>query len=196
MDKRVFWFSLFLVSALVMVGCAPTATREYSADSVVKMGNMTMRGKIYFAGNKWRTEYTRAGMKGISIVRADKNVMWHLMPDRKMYMEIKLEAKDLMGMTEKMPGEIERKKVGTERVSGIPCDKYKVTYKLTETGSPLSSYLWISKDKIIVKSAGTDGSWYTILSNIKRGKQPASLFQLPAGYKKFEMPKMPGMPKF
>jgi hypothetical protein len=192
MGKRVFWFSLFLVSILVVVGCAPMgATREYSADSVVKMGGRIMKGKIYFAGNKWRTEYKQYGKKGISIVRTDKNVMWNLSPDQKMYLEMKIGGQELQGMTEKMPGEIERKKVGGESVNGIPCDKYKITYKLTETSPTIVCYQWLSRDKIPVKTAGADGSWSTELKNIKRGKQSSSLFEVPSGYKKFEMPKMP-----
>ena len=135
----------------------------------------------------------------ISIIRADKKIVWNLMPGRKTYMEMKLGAKEMQGMTQKMPGGIERKKVGKEKVSGILCDKYKITFKTTERAKPSTLYQWLSSDKIPVKSAAADGSWYTQLKNIKKGKQPASLFELPAGYKKFVMPKMPnipGMPKY
>lgn len=194
--NKMFWFSLFLVSVFVIVGCAPTAvTKEYSADSVVKAGGRTLSGKMYFGENKWRTEYTQYGKKMISIIRADKGIMWILMPGQKTYMEQKVGAKELQGMTEKMPGEIERKKVGKEKVSGILCDKYKITFKITERAKPSTLYQWLSSDKIPVKSAAADGSWYTQLKNIKRGKQPASLFELPAGYKKFVMPKIPKMPR-
>jgi len=196
MKRRMVLVSLFLVSAFVIVGCAPGGvTKDYSADSVVKMGGRTLQGKIYFAGDKWRTEYMAYGKKAVSIVRTDKNVVWNLMPGQKTYMEVKLEPQQVRGMTEKMPGEIERKKVGKENVSGIMCDKYKVTFKISEKSQPSSFYQWLSSDKIPVKSSAVDGSWYTLLKNIKKGKQPASLFELPAGYKKFEMPKMPAVPR-
>ena len=192
MGKKVFWFSLvMLVLALGIVGCAPTGvTKGYSADIVVKQWRAPMSGKMYFAGDKSRTEYIVDGKKAINIVRADKNVLWILSPDQKTYMEMKISGKELIGMMEKMPGEIERKKVGTEKVSGIPCDKYRITYKLTEKDAPITFYEWLSRDKISVKSAAVDGSWYTLLKNIKRGRQPASLFEVPSGYKKFEMPRM------
>ena len=103
---------------------------------------------------------------------------------------MKTDPEQTMGKTSEMPGEIERKKIKSETVNGIPCDKYKVTYKLTETAKPTSAYMWISKDKIAVKSAAIDGSWSSEYKNLKRGKQAASLFEIPAGYKKFEMPKM------
>ncbi len=192
MGKRMVWVSLFLVSVFVIVGCAPGGvTKDFSADSVAKFGGQRMSGKIYFAGDKWRFEGTREGQKFITIVRTDKNVMWMLMPSQKMYMQFKVDPDQLLGKTDKMPGEIERKKVASETVNGIPCDKYKVAYKLTEKAKPMSAYLWLSRDKIAVKSAAIDGSWSSEYKNIKRGKQPASLFELPAGYKKFEIPKMP-----
>lgn len=193
MVKRMLLVSLVsMVSVFTAVGCAPTAvTKEFSADSVAKFGGRTIRAKIYFAGDKWRMEAKHAGEKAITVVRADKNVMWMLMPGQKMYMEFKLEADQLLGKTDKMPGEIERKKVGSEKINDILCDKYKVTYKLTDTAKSTSAYMWISKDKIPVKSAAVDGSWSSEYKNIKKGRQPASLFELPAGYKKFEMPKIP-----
>ena len=190
MGKRAFWASWFLVSILLIVGCAPAGvTKDFSADTMASFGGRTIRGKIYMSGDKWRMESSQGGKKAVTIVRADKNVMWMLMPGQKMYMEFKPEADQLMGRTEKLPGEIERKKVGSEKVSGIPCDKYKVTYKPHPKAKQMSAYMWLSRDKIPVKSAAIDGSWHSKYDNIKRGKQPASLFELPAGYKKFEMPR-------
>jgi hypothetical protein len=180
------------VLVLGIVGCAsPTVSKGFSADYVIKSGSMTMKGKIFFSGEKWRTETKQYGKKVTTICRADKNVMWIISPDQKMYMEREIDLAELSSYIVKMPGEIERKKVGTEKVSGILCDKYKVTYKLTEKASPQTIYQWVSRDNIPVKFVSADGSVSSIYKNIKRGKQPAALFELPAGYKKFEMPKMP-----
>ena len=203
MYKRMVWVSLFLVSVLVMAGCAPTVSKGYSADYVFKSAGMTMRGKMYFAGDKWRTE-TKGAIRGtpgygkpvISIARADKKVIWIIMPDQKMYMEREMDVAELRSYMVKMPGETERKKVGSEKVSGIMCDKYKVTFKYGEGMRPETMYQWLSRDNIPVKTVAADGSWSSVYTNIKRGRQPASLFELPAGYKKWEMPKMPSMPKF
>ena len=48
-----------------------------------------------------------------------------------------------------------------------------------------------------VKTAAVDGSWSQELKNIKMGSQSDSLFELPAGYQKMQMPQLPmmqGMP--
>jgi len=191
--KKTVWLAGFLVVSMVMVaGCAGKVggSPDFSANLVSRVGGRTQNGsgKIYFSKDKWRMDITAYGQKSISIVRADKNVMWLLMPKEKMYMERKLEPDQLVGMSKKLPGEVERKKVGSEKVSGLACDKYKITYKLTGGKATDVVYQWISKDGIPVKSAAPDGSWYTMYRNIKVGKQPASLFELPAGYTKFEMP--------
>ena len=180
--------------AVVLLGCAgPSATKEFSADTVMKFGGMTQNGKIYVSNNKWRTDMNVYGKKMTSIIRADKKTIYTLMPGQKMYMEMKYSEDKVRGLKTKMPGEMNRKKVGAEKVNGVMCDKYAVTYK--SGGKSGTVYQWISKDMIPVKSMAADGSWSAEYKNIKKGKQPAAVFELPAGYKKFQMPKIPGMPK-
>jgi hypothetical protein len=71
------------------------------------------------------------------------------------------------------------------------CDKYQITQDVG--GRKTVIYQWISKDYLFpIKSAAADGSWSTEFKNFKPGKQPASLFELPAGYKKFKVPEIPG----
>ncbi len=190
MRRGLIRLAPFLVGLLlVIIGCAAPGGKSFSADVVSKAVGMTQSGKIYFGGNKWRMESSARGMKSIAIYRADKKLMWLLMPQQKMYMEQKLTEEQMMGYAEKLPGEIERVRVGQERISGIMCDKYKITYKLAGTNE-IVAYQWLSRDGIPIKSAAGDGSWYVVYKNVKIGGQPASLFELPQGYKKWEMPKM------
>ncbi len=195
MLKKMIGFSLVSVFlAVAILGCAgPSATKEFSADTVMKFGGMTQRGKIYVSNNKWRTDMSIRGKKMTSIIRADKKVVWSLMPGQKTYMEMKYSEDNVKGLKTKMPGEMKRKKIGSGKVNGIMCDKYEITYQ--SGGKSEKVYQWISKDMIPVKTKAADGSWSVEYKNIKRGKQPASVFDLPAGYKKFKMPKIPGMPK-
>ncbi|MEA3493968.1 MAG: DUF4412 domain-containing protein [Candidatus Margulisiibacteriota bacterium] len=195
MFRKMIGFSLVSVFVMVSIlGCAgPSATKEFSADMVMKFGGMTQRGKIYVANNKWRTDMTVYGKKATSIIRADKKTVWSLMPGQKTYMEMKYTEDKSRGLTTKMPGEMNRKKVGSGKVNGVMCDKYKITYK--SGGKSETVYQWLSKDMIPVRTKTADGSWMVEYKNIKRGKQPASVFELPAGYKKFKMPKIPGIPK-
>jgi len=188
MKNKLVLSILAFVLLLIATGCTPKASKNYAAESVTKFKGRTEESEIYFSGDKWRVESERRGQDTIMIVRADKGVAWLLMPQQKMYMETKLKKDMMIGKTEKLPGEVKREKVGQEKVSGIPCTKYLITYKVEGQEKPRQVYQWLSKDKIAMKSAGVDGSWTTEYVNIKLGKQPASLFELPAGYKKFEMP--------
>lgn len=188
MKKKLLHSALVLLVLFVVAGCSPKVAKNYAAESVTKFKGKAQESKIYFSGDKWRVESERRGQDSIMIVRADKGIAWLLMPQQKMYMETKLKKDMMMGQTEKLPGEVKREKVGQEKVSGIPCTKYMITYKVEGREKPMQVYQWLSKDKIAMKSAGIDGSWSTEYVNIKLGKQPDSLFELPKGYKKFELP--------
>lgn len=190
--KYILYSLVFVFFVMAAVGCGgPAKSSEFSADNIMGAGGKTIKAKIYFSKDKWRMESNVGGHQSVNIVRLDKKVMWMLIPAQNMYMENQLSDEQMRGRTHKIPGEIERKKVGTEIVSGIKCDKYKISYK-PEGGSKVTVvYQWLSADVIPVKTEAADGSWYSIYKNIKRGPQKASLFEIPAGYKKFSMPKMP-----
>lgn len=192
MNKRLMPVSLLsLIFAVTVLGCAGAPkVEEFSAENVTRFGKQTVQSKIYFSGDKWRTESTVYGKKSVAIVRLDKKTVWLLMPAQKMYMEQTLSSEQTMGKTTKMPGELERKKIGSEKVGGLACDKYKITYQADKQSPKASVYQWISKDGIPVKSAAIDGTWSSEYRKIKKGPQPSSLFELPSGYKKFSMPKM------
>jgi hypothetical protein len=50
-------------------------------------------------------------------------------------------------------------------------------------------YQWfLDENEFPVKTAAIDNSWSHEYKNIKQGKQPEELFEVPAGYKKFSMP--------
>ncbi len=72
--------------------------------------------------------------------------------------------------------------MGNEQVNGRSTVKYEGTDSKGEKGS-----VWLdSKVRFPIKWQGKDGSGE--LQNIQEGPQPASLFEIPAGYNKFEMP--------
>lgn len=177
--------------AMALMFSVPVLAMEFSAEMVSKMKGTSVASKIYFSGKKWRSEMDTKGHKSISIVRMDKKIMWNIMPQQKMYMEMKIPEQQKASMSKDVPGQIKREKMGRERINGIDCEKYKITYKDTETGKTGSLYQWLSKDDLPIKTEAADGSWSTEMKNLKKGKQPSSLFEIPAGYKKYVMPAMP-----
>jgi outer membrane lipoprotein-sorting protein len=181
MMRRFFALLLFF---LLLAGSA--AAVDFSADMVMTTKDMKTTGKIYFERNKFRMDM-QSPRKMTTITRLDKRVMWSIMPEERMYMEMPLNPKNSPAVEEKMRGEIERKLVGSEKVDGHPTKKYLVTYH--SGGKKEQVYQWLATDiNFPVKTASVDGSWSQEYRNIKMGSQPASLFELPAGYKKFAMP--------
>lgn len=181
MFKKVFSVLLFVI---MLTGIA--SAMEFSADTVMTTKENKMTGKMYFKENKSRMEM-HGKEEMIMIARMDKKVAWNLMPKQKMYMEMPLDMKDRPKVEEKMEGEIERKQIGSESIDGHPTKKYLITYQSGKNKAQL--HQWLATDiSFPVKSAAVDGSWAQEFRNIKMGHVSDSLFEIPSGYKKFEMP--------
>lgn len=164
---------------------------EYSADTFTQTDTMTLKGKVYHAMGKERQEQTVIGMKQVVIVRTDKNVVWVLMPERRMYMEHSLQER---GAPDRVhgPGEFDYdyKVVGEEIVNGIRATKSRMT-ATSPDGIKFAGFIWVTKDGILVKmdsSSKGNGAprmhLKTELRNLKIGKQESSLFEIPEGYTK------------
>lgn len=162
-----------------------------------------MNGKIFFNGadHKIRMDMQAHG-QNVSIL-ADagneanpKSTM--IMHDRKMYMEMNAYGAG-PGMRQKAPQVhvydpnnpcateegTTCKKLGVETVNGYVCDKWQFTGKDSQT-------VWIAQQlHFPIKTQSEDGGTVEF-TNIKTGPQDASLFQVPAGYQKFDMGAMMG----
>jgi len=168
---------------------------EFSADFVNVQGTQRSSGKTYVKGSKSRMEITEGPQKSITIVRGDKETVWVLDPTRKTYMEMaNLGSAFAPGPeAEKKLEELgERKLVGKETVNGYLCDKYDFVYKDKSLGTQTH---WMSRKlgvMIKMEHKNPDYPMSMELKNIKRGGVSDSLFELPAGYKKLEIPTVPG----
>jgi hypothetical protein len=179
-------------SAITLCVATLTWAAEFSADVVTTAQGHTMTSKMFVKGNKSRME--AQGQPGYTIVRGDKETVWLVNPGQKSYMEMKSDPGRKPKVDEKVQGEISRKLIGSETIDTHPAQKYEVTY--TARGKTTKMYQWMATDiKFPVKMAAVDGSWMTEYKNIKMGGQADDLFEVPGGYKKGEMPTMPGMPK-
>ncbi|MDD5583635.1 MAG: DUF4412 domain-containing protein [Candidatus Omnitrophica bacterium] len=177
MPEKVLMLFVGLTLCVLPV-CAHAA--DFSADVVQKTKEFTAQGKIFTSGDKTRMEVPEA----TTIIRSDKNIMWVLMPGQNMYMEQPIGTNNIAVAREKMPGEIERVAMGQETINGQMTTKYRIVY--LDDGTKTTIYQWFAKDlAIAVKTMTEDGSWATEYTNIKIGKQPDSLFEIPSGYTKF-----------
>jgi len=178
----LFFISVFINSAVAM---------EFSADTVTThKGGEKITGKLYYKPDRFRMEM-KANEDMIVITRMDKKVAWNIMPAMKMYMEMTFDLKNRPMVEEKFEGETERKLLGSETIDGHPTSKYLITYKSGNRTDQV--YQWIATDiNFPLKTSATDGSWIQEFRNVRIGSQPNTLFEIPAGYQKMEMPQMPG----
>lgn len=164
---------------------------EFKADMIM----ITTAGEEQFMGHvaiarpgdkmKMRMEMTQNGQQMISIMRGDRNVVWMVMPSERMYMETRLDrSKHRLPEVNKKAN---MKLLGKETFDGHPC----AVYEVREGGEIMK--VWLAKDleDFPIKTETKDGS--IVYKNIKKGKLPQSLFEVPAGYQKMVMPGFGGM---
>jgi hypothetical protein len=193
--KRAVWGKLLLVCQFavfcaLLVGSrdagAQTSIPSFSADEIRTMGKQVTTGKVYASAGAVRTEGERKGKKAISIMRLDKKVIWNLMPDQKMYMELPfMSSAEVASMAK--DAKIEKESLGSEQVGVYHCDKYRV--KVTYEGKVYTSVEWDARELngFAVKKGDEKGAWATEYQNVHLGPQDPSLFEVPAGYQKFSL---------
>lgn len=194
--SRVILFAIAITLVTSMAWAVDKYTRpkvEYSADSIMETEQMTMTAKVYSAPDKERREQEIEQTKQILITRWDKKVVWTLMPDQGMYMEMELKennekSADLSGY------KIEQSVVGTEVVNGVKTTKNKVI--MTDPkGNKFGGFMWTTKEGIMVKMDAigkSEDSKMRIkmdLKNLKIEKQDPGLFEIPEGLHKMSIPK-------
>jgi len=173
---------------------AAIPTAELTADLITTRAGQEAAVKLSMKGNKSRMEATKAGTTQIQIYRGDKSVAWDLDPAKKTYVEMPMpDAKPFLSgeLGKSMAALGERKLVGKETVNGYECDRYDFIYKDKSLGTMTQ---WISTKlgiqiKMEHKNPTTPGLME--LRNIKEGGVPDSVFDIPSGYTKTDMPAMP-----
>jgi hypothetical protein len=193
--KRSVWGKLLLVCQFAVfcalsVGSrdagAQTSIPSFSADEIHTMGKQVTTAKVYARADAIRTEGEKKGKVVISIMRLDKKVIWNLMPDQKMYMELPfMGSADVASMAR--DATVEKESLGPEQVGTYHCDRYRV--KVTYEGKVYTSIEWHAKELngFAVKKGDEKGAWTIEYQNVHLGPQDPSLFEVPAGYQKFSL---------
>jgi len=192
----------FCLLAFVLCAAFALAQTEFSAE-IVQDGRDAKQGptKVYFGKDKMRFDSLdksdpRSGGAVIFNLSDDSWVV--LMAQQHMYMQMSGDMMENRGMFHFFKtGDVESAcsdwlklaankggtchKVGSETVNGRNTVKYEGTNAKGETGS-----VWLdSKLRFPVKWEDKKGGGE--MRNIQEGSQPASLFEIPAGYTKFDM---------
>ena len=163
---------------------------EYSADTYMETAEGTTQGAVYSAHGKERREFVQEGEKVVMIIRQDKKVVWMLRPEDKIYMETKIPKE---GRKDDLSAyKIEQTTVGAETVNGVRTTKSKIIM-IGPKGDKLGGFYWTSREGIVVKidaiavDKKSKERIKSELTNLKVGKQNASLFEIPSGYEKMDM---------
>ena len=166
-------------------------------------GGHDMDGKMFVGSGHMRMNMASAGHETAIITDFATKTVDILLVQQQMYMEHK--AGEMAGrgpgsMTQDLKpydpqnpcanqSDLTCKKIGVEEVSGRTCDHWEITHK-----DGTVSNVWIDqKLHFPIKTVTQDSTW--LLTNISEGEPDASLFQIPAGFKKMDMGGMmpPGM---
>ena len=163
---------------------------DFCADmeTKAKSGQVMVIGKMCVKGKKSRHEMSQGGRTMIMINRPDKHIAWSLMPQSKQYMEVPISEEEMESQPESWNRDLKKKGkfLGKESVNGVECNKYEMTQD-----SEKVTY-WISrKDDIPIRILSDEME--VNYKNIRTGNISDSLFEIPAGYHKLNIPNIPGM---
>ena len=160
-------------------------TVSFSAWRVMTAGDTLIEGPYHYAPGKHRSEITMGGQTFIAIVREDRELLWTVMPQQNMYMEVTFDAAEAgNGSAFEGADVVESRELGTEDVNGHRTTKYEVTIR-DRTGETATGTLWATAERIPVKMdmALDRGERVVIeLRDIEIGPQSNDLFEVPAGY--------------
>lgn len=122
----------------------------------------------------------------VTITRPDKKVVYQLMDSAKAYAEMPIQ--EVPGAKNEKAPPLDRKVEGTEKVEGYECQKVRNTTTLAD-GTKSTFYTWEAKELggLPVKGlfSSPEGDMQMIFKDIKTDKPDASVFEVPAGYKKY-----------
>lgn len=194
MATRLF-MSLVVVSVMLLsVGTAAAGEEkllvEYSADQVIEAEDGAMKGRVYYTPTKERREMNQGGQNMIMITRHDKKVSWTVMPEEKMYMEMAI--KPSADKTDLSAYKIEQTPVGQEMLNSVNTNKSKIIMTHS-SGSKMGGFMWTTKEGVLAKidaisvEKSSKDRFKMEQTNIRVGKQPADLFEIPHGVEKMEM---------
>jgi hypothetical protein len=191
------WMPLAIVGAsLLLAGTAAAVEEklnvEYSADQVIEAEEMAMKSRVFHTPTKERREMSQGGQNMIIIMRHDKKVSWTVMPEEHIYMEDAMKPSTDKDKTDMSAYKIEQTPVGQEILNGVNMNKSKIIMT-HNSGIKMGGFMWTTKEGIMAKidaiavEKGSKDRFKMEQTNIKVGKQPADLFELPRGVEKMDM---------
>lgn len=179
-ERSVLFLILFVLSLADL-----SFALEFTADQITKINGRTQKAFIYYRDQMWRIEHHSLGPVNVTIVRKDKQVVWHLLSRMKHFKTLPYDDEQELHVTPALAGEISRLEIGTEMREGHPTILYEVT---TKQGERVEQYYqWIATDlQFPMKLAKKDGSWIVEYQHVKMRAVSDYLFNLPVNFQPLE----------
>lgn len=185
-----------LISALTLVlAFSAVAFADFSADTVTTSPHGKVTGKMYstskngYAGGMNRMETTAEGHTSIMIIDQDKKVVYMLMPEQKMYMKQKYEPNDPKQQKSTINKPVSKTFIRNDKFDGHPVKIYKAV-----TDENKEAIIWEATDlnNFPVKIEMPEEKAVMEYHNVSTKPVDKSKFEVPAGYKAFDMSNMMG----
>lgn len=197
MINRIFFAVVFFL--LLMI--SPLSAKEFSADVVTDMPMMQKTGKLYYKNS----DISRNEIMGIINIMK-RPLVYQVFANTKKYYVSNIDELQKDSPTPDMAdfkqwaAQNNMKKVGKEKIENYLCHIYEGDIKSDGKQPAPHMKLWYSKElncplktEIVLPEPG--GTLSSLVKNIKIGKQPDSLFTVPAGYTQAKsMEEAMGMP--
>ncbi|MGZ4822306.1 MAG: DUF4412 domain-containing protein [Terriglobales bacterium] len=194
--KRRFLIVLFSLVVNIAFAQDWTNTPQFSADMKgTGRDGQDLNGKIFWGGggNLRMDMHPQGGRDASNIKNIGKKTSYVVMHEQRMYMEMnvdnpmsrRMSNSDIKPFDSNHPC-ADREgytctRLGSETVNGRSCDKWEVK------GPDGNSTLWIDqKLHFPIRSVSSNGHTFDLI-NVKEGPQPASVFEVPAGYRKMDL---------
>ncbi len=153
-------------------------------------GKARQMGSVHVGSAGFLMNIEGEGQRVSSLIRWDSEIIWSLIHDQNMYMELppeqsgwqEYEAKACVGYQN---GEMQ----GLETMGGRTTEKWRCTGQtaVPEGGTPSDATVWYDPElQFGVKSVEDNGNVFEI-RDVAAGAQAASMFEVPGDYQKLDM---------
>jgi hypothetical protein len=186
------------LSAVAVAEDEPSYPPSYSAVGVIQLTEDVSPLRIFQDRGRERREQTADGSFHIMIKRPDMGLIYVVIPDSNMAMEMASSAEDMQSAESGFIAEHDLEELGVETVAGEPATKYSMPRQPDEPQG-MTTFIWLTQDRIPVKLLGHAGErrvLYMELFKVDRGPQDPTMFELPPGMQAMRMPdgmQMPGV---
>ena len=165
---------------------------QFTADMVTTESGVTKTNKFYSENPFYRMDIEEEGQEGYVIVDRNEGVTKVVMPAEQMYMVMSSSgmqsmSNDVFQSIEKQKEQYETNLVGSETINGYDCEIYEVVID----GNVVSKYWQFPDIEYPIKViSGANNDMVMELKNIVEGDVDDSIFRIPDGYTKMDMPGM------